>query len=117
MERTGNTMLRTMSRWAAVAVCSLSLGLLSARAGHPTAATTLAQAQAKNQPLAYVWVDTDLPIPDVGGGMSLDASAAKTVQDQYAGSQWTLLLNGQMTVQSRSGMPLFKGFWISYQDR
>jgi hypothetical protein len=99
-------MFQRIHRIIATAACGLTVALLSGPCAH--AADTLFSGQAAKTPWVRVWVDTEK-------GTQLDPKAAKAVQSQFAGTEWTAQDDGQVVV-TKDGKSLVGGSSLSFSD-
>jgi hypothetical protein len=83
-------MFKRMNLIAATALCGLTLSLLTAPGAHADP-KLIAQARAAAELTVNVVLDTDQ-------GSRLNNQAAQSVQTQLAGSDWSILDNGQAIV-------------------
>jgi hypothetical protein len=101
-------MLKRMTLIVATAVCGLALGFHGPAAQAAGTPSVVAKAQADNDPGALVWIDSDK-------GTGLDGKSAQAIHDQFAGTEWAVLDNGQMTV-SKAGKVLVAAIWASNKE-
>src|SRR5262245_8106806 len=97
-------MLKRMTLIVATAVCGLTLGFHGPAAHAAGTPNAIAKAQADTDPGVLVWVDSDK-----GTGLS---DSTQAIHDQFAGSEWTILDNGLMTV-TKAGKALVAAVWAS----